>query len=138
MVSDYSNGESGFNLEYSIKGCGDSLSKPQGNFTSPNYPASSSKEQECVWGITIEFGSLIQLSIEDMDIPASDNCSQDALLVYYTKDMVGDPIPHCGPKEKLPIVLTSHSNEMYVRFRTNAVHGGRGFKASYRTVPLSN
>lgn len=81
--TDYSTSESGFHLEYEIQGCGGVLNKPEGTFTSPNYPNEYPHDTHCQWMIEVEFGHLIEITFTDFDFEASPSCGQDGLIVRY-------------------------------------------------------
>lgn len=79
--SDYSLAERGFHLEYEIQGCGGMLNKPEGSFTSPNYPKPYPRNTHCQWIIEVEYGHLVEISFLDFDFETSDGCAQDGLIV---------------------------------------------------------
>lgn len=79
--SDYSNSAGGFHLEYEMQGCGGILNKPEGSFTSPNYPNNYPHNIQCQWIIEIEYGHLIEITFSDFDFEASQDCKPDGLIV---------------------------------------------------------
>lgn len=81
FTSDFSNTAGGFHLEYEVQGCGGMLNKPQGRFTSPNYPIPYPHNTHCQWIIEVDYGHLIEISFTDFDFEASTGCYQDGLVV---------------------------------------------------------
>lgn len=79
--TDYSNGGKGFHLEYEMRGCGGELTKPFDRFTSPNYPNPYPLDTSCEWEITTDIGNLIELTIVDFDFEATQECTQDGIVV---------------------------------------------------------
>lgn len=79
--TDFSNSEQGFHLEYEVQGCGGYLNKPEGLFSSPNYPKSYPHNIHCEWIIEVEFDHLIEITFNDFDFEATPDCSQDGLIV---------------------------------------------------------
>lgn len=81
--SDFSNTGDGFHLEYEIQGCGGILNKPEGSFTSPNYPKPYPNETHCQWIIEAEYGNLVEITFVDFDFEATIDCAQDGLVVRF-------------------------------------------------------
>lgn len=55
--------------------------KPEGQFTSPNYPNNYPRDTHCQWVIQVEYGHLIEITFTDFDFEASQDCKQDGLIV---------------------------------------------------------
>lgn len=68
-------------MEYEIRGCGGVLQKPEGHFTSPNYPNQYPHDTHCQWAIQVDYGYLIEITFRDFDFEASIGCLQDGLVV---------------------------------------------------------
>lgn len=81
FTTDFSNSAGGFHLEFEMQGCGGIMNKPEGTFTSPNYPKSYPKDTQCQWVIEAEYGHLIEITFSDYDFEASQGCNQDGLIV---------------------------------------------------------
>lgn len=62
------------NLALYIPGCGDMFTRPRGNFTSPNYPNTYPHGVTCEWSIVTDYGSVIELTINDLDIEMGKDC----------------------------------------------------------------
>ncbi|XP_052856054.1 cubilin homolog [Drosophila gunungcola] len=121
-----------FQLDYQVVGCLESLYGENGTFHSPNHPKMYPNNMECYWLIEVVREKAIELTITDLDIEESVNCTKDALTVSDHKtEMLADE-RHCGSRVKL--VLTSSGHRMHVHFVSDGSHNGRGFNATYRTV----
>lgn len=66
-----------------MQGCGGYLNKPEGSFTSPNYPKSYPRDTICLWTIEVDYGHLIEITFVDYDFEASLNCKQDGVIVRF-------------------------------------------------------
>lgn len=140
FVSDTSNNANGFHLEYSIQGCGDMLKMSEGTFSSPNYPNGYKHQQECLWTIIVPYGNLIELTIEDYDLEYSPNCTKDGLSIAYNRYLLNETTFNiCGTAKPTDLRkhITSHTNELYLKLYSNGDFTGRGFNASYKTIPSS-
>ncbi|XP_016988568.1 cubilin homolog [Drosophila rhopaloa] len=124
-----------FQLDYRIDGCSKELRDESGSFRSPNNPNMYPNNLECYWLITVQKDSIVQLTITNLDIEESVNCTKDALTVSNHQYTATIHERHCGSTEKL--VLTSSGHRMHVRFFSDGSHNGRGFVATYRTVKAS-
>lgn len=124
-------------MEYEIRGCGDSFRRPEGNFSSPNYPSVYKGDKQCHWDITVNFGNLIELTIHDLDLEESVNCLLDGISVSSIENDTNVNNQYCGRQTKLPKIITSNSNKMFVKFYSDPYYSGRGFFASYKAVPIS-
>lgn len=65
---------------FSILGCGDIFTRRSGNFTSPNYPNTYPHDVACEWTIITDYGNVVELTINDLDIEMSKDCF-DKLVV---------------------------------------------------------
>ncbi|KAI8034244.1 hypothetical protein M5D96_013003 [Drosophila gunungcola] len=124
-----------FQLDYRIDGCLEELRGDSGSFKSPNHPNMYPNNVECYWLITVKPERTVELTITNLDLEESLNCTKDALTVSNHKDIAETHERHCGSTDKL--VLTSSGYRMHVRFTSDESHNGRGFSASYRTVKAS-
>lgn len=80
LVSFYDSLES-FRLEWTVEGCGGTLDKYYGEFTSPGYPGSYPGSTTCEWHIIVDYGYTIEITIEDFWLETSSTCSFDFLAV---------------------------------------------------------
>uniref|UniRef100_A0A671G3G5 Cubilin n=1 Tax=Rhinolophus ferrumequinum TaxID=59479 RepID=A0A671G3G5_RHIFE len=67
-------GEKGFQMQWSIHGCGAELSGATGSFSSPGYPNPYPPNKECIWYIRTAPGSSVQLTIHDFDVEYHESC----------------------------------------------------------------
>lgn len=72
-----------FRLEYRVDGCVQELRGEKGTFRSPKHPQVYPNDVECYWLIHATPGQVIELTILDMDIEESVNCTKDALVVCH-------------------------------------------------------
>lgn len=79
-------------MEYEIQGCGGVYTKPEGIFTSPNYPRPYPHDTHCQWVIEVEYGHLVEITFQDFDFEASQNCLQDGLTVRFAIHVTGDDL----------------------------------------------
>ncbi|XP_020802550.1 LOW QUALITY PROTEIN: cubilin homolog [Drosophila serrata] len=118
-----------FLMDYRVVGCLEELRGESGSFHSPNYPGMYPNNMECYWLINVERDHVIKLTITDMDLEESVNCTKDALTVSNHVSEVQVHERHCGSNKKL--ILTSSGNKMHVRFISDGSHNGQGFQAKY-------
>ncbi|XP_030381464.1 cubilin homolog [Scaptodrosophila lebanonensis] len=121
-----------FRLEYRIVGCLHQLKGERGDFQSPNYPGMYPNNMECYWIIHADQGKRIELTVFELDVEMSTNCSKDALIIANHATEYNVRERHCGsiPKQ----LITSAGHRLYVRFISDSSHNGRGFNASYRII----
>ncbi|KAH8274197.1 hypothetical protein KR018_002473, partial [Drosophila ironensis] len=121
-----------FLLDYKIDGCLSELRDESGSFQSPNHPGMYANNIECYWLINVEQGYSVELTLTDVDLEESVNCTKDALTVSDHANEAQIHERHCGSTPK--IVLTSSGHRMHVRFKSDESHNGKGFVATYRSV----
>lgn len=68
---------------YSETGCGEQLTGNSGTFSSPNYPSPYDHTRTCEWTITVDPGSSITLTIDNIDMENSVQCQFDVLEVTF-------------------------------------------------------
>ncbi|XP_077124414.1 cubilin [Ranitomeya variabilis] len=127
----------GFQLSWSINGCGADLSGPNGTFTSPDYPRKYPNNRECIWHITTSPGSSIQISIVDFDIEYHTTCNYDVLEIYGGPEVSSPRLAQlCTSRARgNPLQVSSTGNAVTVRFKTDVNVNGKGFSAAWREVP---
>ncbi|XP_077993791.1 cubilin-like [Glandiceps talaboti] len=129
---DSSVGGRGFRIDYDATstGCGAELSGASGSFTSPNYPMPYGHNAECAYMIRVAAGSIITLYFAEFDLERHSNCAYDYVRVYDGDSEAADQIGNvCG--DQIPLPISSTSNVMYIKFRTDFSNSGNGFYASY-------
>ncbi|XP_042541866.1 cubilin [Dipodomys spectabilis] len=132
----YNHQEKGFQMQWFVHGCGGELSGASGTFSSPGYPQNYPHNKECLWYLTTEPGSSIQLTIHDIDMEFYRDCLYDALEIYGGPDFHSPRIAQlCDRGSRTPLQVTSSGNKLSVLFRTDYRENGRGFNASWQAVP---
>ncbi|XP_050328157.1 cubilin homolog [Bactrocera neohumeralis] len=121
-----------FRLEYAMFGCVQVFHRATGEFESPNHPLPYPNDIECMWEIKTTPGQGVELTITDLDIEETVNCTHDALVISSHMNSTNNKERHCGRQDSL--VITSSSHQLYVRFISNKEHNGKGFKASYKIL----
>ncbi|XP_011185073.1 cubilin homolog [Zeugodacus cucurbitae] len=121
-----------FRLEYAISGCVQVFHRKTGEFESPNYPLPYPNDVECVWEIKTTPGQGVELTVTDMNIEETVNCTNDALVISSHSESTNYKERHCGRQDIL--VITSSSHQLFVRFISNKEHNEKGFKASYKIL----
>ncbi|XP_078582053.1 cubilin-like isoform X2 [Branchiostoma floridae x Branchiostoma japonicum] len=134
--SDASVARNGFRFEWVMDGCGGNLNGPTGVLSSPNYPNPYDHRRECLWYITVDPDSSIQLTLHDFDVENHPNCNYDVLEVYGGPDLDSPQLSRICQNNDFAqeMQLSSTGNAMVVRFVTDQSVSGRGFNASYTAV----
>lgn len=130
IVIKQTNNELNFQLEYAMVGCIEVFRADEGEFKSPNYPKPYTNNMECLWEIVTQSGMGIELTISDLDIEDTVNCTKDALVISSHYHSNNTKERHCGKHSEL--VVTSSSHKLYVRFYSDNQGNGKGFEASYK------
>ncbi|GFT29649.1 dorsal-ventral patterning tolloid-like protein 1, partial [Nephila pilipes] len=125
----------GFEIYFdsSATGCGGQLTSPRGSIVSPNYPQPYPYSADCEWLIQTSAGSLISLSIVDVDIEEHRECLYDYLQVFDGKTENSKSILRICNNQQSPGNLISSGNSLLVRFRSDSSHEAGGFHLSYQT-----
>uniref|UniRef100_A0A4W6DZH6 CUB domain-containing protein n=1 Tax=Lates calcarifer TaxID=8187 RepID=A0A4W6DZH6_LATCA len=115
--------------------CGDTLTSPSGTITSPGHPTNYPHGANCTWYISVTPGNLIRLSFESFNLEYHLNCNYDYVEVYDNGTVDGgyETSPLIGKfcSNQRPPVLVSHSNRLWVRFRSDSSVTRRGFTAHW-------
>ncbi|XP_048237900.1 cubilin-like isoform X1 [Haliotis rufescens] len=134
LRSDSSIAHEGFTASYTTLNastlCGAALTGMTGVVTSPNYPNNYPHQRECEWTITVPSGNQILLNFTDFAMEYHPNCNFDYVEIrnggYSTSPLSGR---YCG--SSTPPSIVSHSNQMYIKFKSDASFSARGFMISY-------
>ncbi|XP_015795561.2 cubilin-like, partial [Tetranychus urticae] len=122
----------GFRLTYYTEPgtCGGYQNLDEGTITSPNYPLSYDSSDDCEW--ILGFGSdRIKITIQDLDIPSSANCTESFLAFY--SDSSNKLAQLCGNEVPTEQIISPSSN-IRVRFKANGKATGKGFKFLYQVI----
>ncbi|VVC39263.1 EGF-like, conserved site,EGF-like calcium-binding domain,CUB domain,EGF domain,EGF-like calcium- [Cinara cedri] len=133
----YLNKRNSFRLEWIVDGCGGTLNKFSGEFTSPRYPQYYPSSTTCEWNIVSEYGYSIEITIEDLSIETSSSCTKDFLAIYSGNDDSGPELLRVCHRQTNPITITPGGNQAFVRFVTDYQFENKGFKATYEIVLTS-
>ncbi|CAG5125194.1 unnamed protein product, partial [Candidula unifasciata] len=110
--------------------CGGEITKNEGLLVSPNYPGEYPNQQTCVWRITVEDGFIISVTFDYFRMEHTPNCQSDYLEF---RDGLNDTSPflsrHCG--NRIPGVVNSTTNHLYVKFVSDDSVNMFGFSASF-------
>nr|XP_033495310.1 cubilin [Epinephelus lanceolatus] len=135
FVSDSSLVSEGFSARYvsinATADCGGTFTSSTGSFSSPNYPDYYPNNRECIFKITVQVNMQIMLNFTDFVLEGSPpSCSYDFVEIrdggYDTSPLIGK---FCGNQR--PPVLVSHSNRLWVKFRSDASVTRPGFSAHW-------
>ncbi|XP_028288640.1 cubilin [Parambassis ranga] len=135
FVSDTSLATEGFSARYvsinATTDCAETFTAPTGSFFSPNYPNYYPNTRDCIFKIIVEVNRQIMLNFTSFDLEGSPpSCNFDFVEIrdggYETSPLIGK---FCG--SQAPPVLVSHSNRLWVRFRTDASVTRPGFFAHW-------
>ena len=135
LVTDYSLYGRGFRIYWdaTATGCGGSLTSPEGTIVSPGYPSSYGENAECIWRIDVAHGSKVLLAFVDLDLESQpQGCAFDYVEIRNGRERRSPLIGrYCNSFSLIPV--TSKSNSLYVKFKSDSNLSGRGFKARYET-----
>lgn len=70
-----------------------------------------------------------------MNTEKSKECFFDKIQIYAGDDANAPKLAELCHTEK-PVVYTSPGNKMFVKFHSDVSYAGRGFNASYKSVPI--
>ncbi|XP_041670250.1 cubilin [Cheilinus undulatus] len=135
FVSDSSLGSEGFSASYvsfdaSID-CSETFTSPTGTFFSPNFPDYYPNNRDCIFKIIVEVNMQIMLNFTSFELEGSTpSCSFDFVEIrdggYETSPLIGK---FCSNQR--PPVLVSHSNRLWIRFRSDSSITRPGFSAHW-------
>ncbi|GFQ96473.1 cubilin, partial [Trichonephila clavata] len=138
--TDNSMSSRGFEIYFdsSATGCGARLTSPRGSIVSPNYPQPYPYSADCEWLIQTSAGSLISVSVVDVDIEEHQQCLYDYLQIFDGPTENSKTLLKICNNQQSPGSLLSSGNSALVRFRSDNTHTGGGFHLSYQTVCNNN
>ncbi|KAM8927612.1 suppressor of tumorigenicity 14 protein [Pelodytes ibericus] len=112
--------------------CGGSLRNSQGVITSPYYPAHYPANRECIWDIQVPGDKFVKIRFNMFYLMEPgvtvQSCSKDFVEINKKK--------YCG--ERGSFVVSSTSNKMEVRFRSDQSYTDTGFTAEYLSYDAQN
>ncbi|XP_059179030.1 cubilin-like isoform X2 [Physella acuta] len=134
FITDRSIVYSGFRLEWAFIGCGGILQDPTGTFTSPNFPNPYNRNIECVWKIIANLDQAIELTFPTFQLEAHDRCEYDYVKVFEGGSDQGPLLTQLCHSVSNQII-TSHGNQLLIKFMSDESFVGNGFNATYRAIP---
>ncbi|XP_055842375.1 cubilin homolog isoform X2 [Episyrphus balteatus] len=136
FISDnYVNGR-GFKAKYKTidSKCGGNFVLSNGVISSPNYPHNYDSNLHCEWYVEVSQHSTMTLTLEELDLEDSYECSMDALKIYHSKEIEGNqPWKNlCGEELPKDNTFQTTSNSALIVFDTDADTEFKGFKISFK------
>lgn len=114
-------------------GCKYEITAPHGSLGSPNYPDYYPARKDCVWHLTTTPGHRIRISFQTFELEPHQECSYDHLDFYDGPSPESPSLGRfCG--SKLPHLIISSGNQLYMTFRSDASVQRSGFWATHSTV----
>lgn len=101
--------------------------------TSPNYPKKYDPELSCLWEITVEYGYVIELTVQDLDLERSPDCGYDSLSFSNVPNFNNSIMRLCQTQHEKTIV-TSEGHKMFVKFEADESHNSKGFNLTYQQI----
>ncbi|XP_061094184.1 cubilin [Conger conger] len=135
FVSDTSLATEGFSASYvtmdASTDCSEVFTSPTGVLSSPNYPQYYPSNRQCIFRITVGVNMQIMLNFTDFSLEGyTPHCNYDYLEIrdggYETSPLIGT---YCGNDR--PPLLVSHSNRLWMKFRSDFSSTYRGFAAHW-------
>ncbi|XP_050301020.1 bone morphogenetic protein 1-like isoform X2 [Anthonomus grandis grandis] len=128
----------GFSLHENKKNCieGDCVHEiftpPFGSISSPNYPKYYPASKDCAWHIRTLPGHRLRLAFMNFNLESHPECYFDYVQIFDGDSSKSPQIGrYCGPK--VPHLIVSAENQLYMTFKSdNNVHK-KGFWATYST-----
>ncbi|XP_001377380.2 cubilin [Monodelphis domestica] len=134
LVTDSSIAYEGFSVVYdsieASKACLEDHTTQYGMIQSPNFPGNYPNNIDCIYRITVETGHQIALHFTNFSLDAAvgTSCIEDYVEI---KDGGHEESPSlgifCGINK--PPMIISHSNKLWIKFKTDTFGSSSGFSA---------
>lgn len=142
FTSDHNQVHEGFAAAYAFfdasTTCGGNFFSDVGEIMSPGYPEHYPPSRDCEWILHAHQGHQVMLHVLDFDMEAGTNCNFDFLEIRNGGDQLAPLVgKFCGRNNSRTAPMKeiiSHSNQIYLRFRTDTSMTGRGFHLLYDTA----
>jgi len=110
----------------------------RGTFWSPNYPLDYKNHASCKWHITVPSNYIISVDFEDVILERT-CCRCDYVEVWETLKngsavLIATFCDETKPDPSQQFISTG--NNVMIVFRSDATVHEKGFRASYRAIPL--
>ena len=119
-------------------GCGGVIQHNSGFVKSSGYPnVTAAQSSNCFWRIEASEGSQIKVTIEDLQLTSSNNCSSMALILINGNLPDSPALDRlCGNKtENQTLIYYTSSNHLGVQFMASDLQSMfKGFRLSYTAV----
>ncbi|CAG9855166.1 unnamed protein product [Phyllotreta striolata] len=106
---------------------------PSGVIKSPRYPEPYPNNRECTWTINVPPGQQITLNVTNFDIEFYAGCRYDWLEIRNggtsSSPLIGK---YCG--KTIPKIITSHTNKIYLLFKSDLSRSGTGFRITWSSA----
>ncbi|XP_022068557.2 suppressor of tumorigenicity 14 protein homolog [Acanthochromis polyacanthus] len=110
--------------------CGGNLTADEGSFSSPFFPSNYPPRTSCVWTIEASKDKFVKVQFNKFSMGnQSSQCSNDYV------DVNGQRL--CGRKSE-STVITSRSNKMTIKFKSDLSYVSQGFSAEYEAFVPTN
>ncbi|XP_066539114.1 cubilin [Hoplias malabaricus] len=134
FVSDSSLSNEGFSANYvslnATTDCSAVFTTPTGVLTSPNYPENYPMSRECTYKIIVEINMQIMLNFTDFQLEGGSSCPFDYVEIrdggFETSPIIGR---YCS--DQAPPLVISHSNRLWIKFRSDSSVTFKGFSAHW-------
>ncbi|XP_067041555.1 tolloid-like protein 1 [Acropora muricata] len=109
--------------------CGGTLTATSGNITSPSYPENYPKNKRCLWKISGPKGQTVSFQFHEFQLEGAANgaCRYDYVEIRDKEEKVLGKF--CGGR--IPQIVASSSNVMWVEFKSDHTQSRKGFTAFY-------
>ncbi|XP_065576705.1 cubilin-like [Artemia franciscana] len=126
--SDYSNSGLGFRATWTTV-CGRYQTSPTGVYSSPNYPAEYGNDLDECYGLSVPSGDIAKISFDDFNTEADND-----VLTVYDGSSASAPVLVELSGVQTGLVVRSSTNQVFMKFRTNAETTSTGFSLSWTAV----
>ncbi|XP_071830620.1 cubilin-like [Apostichopus japonicus] len=113
-----------------VRACNQTLTDPDGNLSSPGFPANYGYNQDCYYSIRVEKGKVVLISFYHFDLESDEECKFDYLEIQAVPD--GRMVRYCGSLN--PFNWTASTNHVSLTFHSDGSSAFSGFAANYSEV----
>ena len=121
-----------------LTACDMLLTSASGSFQSPNYPSPYPHIATCNYKISLPAGTIIQLTIDNIDLETTSGCSFDELGIYNGSTTNSTKMATLCSSSDSGKRFTSSGNNLLAVFKSDGSVTRSGFRATYTTIPPGN